>query len=269
MPNKKSQKSKKILKRCPSASLNQGSDRSEARHSEPSRLELEVRGVSSTPSREASLDHAKTASEGGMQDSRCFDSPQAHVEEVVRSPLQDHDRMSSGRRYCLKVTVYEVTKRGCWALPTALLNSTAIVNLMGDNLDVTEAVILDHITAILYVGWCSAGEGLTEEEAQTCIKHFSPYVKWRGMAVEQEFQALTLAEGREEIRAHEAQSQRTLRGHGRPRVAKPLASMAEKVPMVMDCSLRDFKKRAKSEMVEESPIEPSSFLIGLKQFCIG
>ena len=130
-----------------------------------------------------------------MQDSRCFDSPQAHVEEVVKSPLQDHDRMSSGRRYCLKVTVYEVTKRGCRTLPTALLNSASIVDLMGDNLDVTNAVILDHITAILYVGRHSAGKGLTEEEAQACIEHFSPYVEGRGMAVEWEFQALTLAEG--------------------------------------------------------------------------
>ena len=75
---------------------------------------------------------------------------------------------------------------------------------MEDDLDVTEAVILDHIMAILYVGWHSAGEGLTEEEAQACIDHFSPYVEWRGTAVEWEFQALTLAEGQEEIRAHKA-----------------------------------------------------------------
>ena len=98
MPNKRSQRSKKKkLKRCPSASLNQGSDQSKVRHSKLSRLEFEVREVSSTPSREASVDHAKTASEGGTRDSRCFDSPQAQVKEVVRSPLEDHDRMSSGR----------------------------------------------------------------------------------------------------------------------------------------------------------------------------
>ena len=172
MPNKKSRKSKKkTLKRCPSAGTNQGSDQSEARHSKLSQLELEARGVSSTPSREVSVDCTETASEGETQDSRCFDSPQAHVEEVARSPLQDHDMMSSGRRYCLKVTVYEVTKRGRQALPTALLNSAGIVDLMGDDLDVTEAVILDHITVILYVGWHSAGKGLTEEEAQACIEH--------------------------------------------------------------------------------------------------
>ena len=76
-----------------------------------------------------------------------------------------------------------------------LMNSAGIVNLMEDDLDVTEAVILDHITTILYVGWHSAGEGLTEEEAQACVEHFSPYVELRGVAVEWEFRALTLAEG--------------------------------------------------------------------------
>ena len=80
-------------------------------------------------------------------------------------------------------------------MPTALLNSAGIVDLMGNDLDVTEVVILDHIMAILHVGWHSTGEGLTEEEAQACIEHFSPYVKWRGVAVKQEFQALTMAEG--------------------------------------------------------------------------
>ena len=90
------------------------------------------------------------------------------------------------------------------------MNSASIVDLMEDDLDVSEAVILDHIMAILYMERCSASEGLMEEEAQACVEHFSPYVKWRGTAVKWEFQALTLAEGREEIRAHEARSQKTL-----------------------------------------------------------
>ena len=85
-----------------------------------------------------------------------------------------------------------------------VMNSASIVNLMEDDLDVSKAVIMDHIMAILYVGWHSAGEGLMEEEAQACVEHFSPYVEWRGMAIEREFQALALAEGREEIRAHKA-----------------------------------------------------------------
>ena len=75
------------------------------------------------------------------------------------------------------------------------MNSASIVDLMEDDLDVSEAVILDHITAILYVGWRSAGKDLMEKEAQACVKHFSPYIKWRGVAVEQEFQALMLSEG--------------------------------------------------------------------------
>ena len=63
-------------------------------------------------------------------------------------------------------------------------NPASITDMMSDDLDVTEVVVLDHITAILYVGQWSAGEGLTEEEAQACIDHFSPYIKWRDVAVE-------------------------------------------------------------------------------------
>ena len=56
--------------------------------------------------------------------------------------------------------------------------------MMSDGLDVTEGLVLDHIMAILYVGRWSASEGLTEEEAQACIDHFNPYIKWRDVAVE-------------------------------------------------------------------------------------
>ena len=73
-------------------------------------------------------------------------------------------------------------------------NPDSITDLMSDNLDVMEMVVLGHITAILYIGRWSAGEGLNKEEAQACIDHFSPYIKWRDVAVEHEFQALTLAE---------------------------------------------------------------------------
>ena len=89
-------------------------------------------------------------------------------------------------------------------------NPANITDMMSDDLDVTEVVVLDHITAILYVGRQSAGEGLTEEEAQACIDHFSSYIKWRDVAVKREFQALTLAEAQEEILAYEAQSHRSI-----------------------------------------------------------
>ena len=91
------------------------------------------------------------------------------------------------------------------------MEPAGIVDMMRDDLDVKEVVILDHIATILYVGRVSAGEGLTEEEAEACIEHFSPYIKWREMAIKGEFQALMLAEGCEEIWAYEARSQITQR----------------------------------------------------------
>ena len=92
-------------------------------------------------------------------------------------------------------------------------NPANIADMMSDNLDVTEVVVLDHITAILYIGRRLAGEGLTKE-ARACIEHFSPYIEWRDVAVEQEFQALTLAETQEEIQAYRAQSHRSIWGRG-------------------------------------------------------
>ena len=76
--------------------------------------------------------------------------------------------------------------------------------MMSDDLDVTEVVDLDHITAILYIGQWSASKGLSEEEAKACINYLSPYIEWRDMVVKHEFQALTLAEAGEEIQAYEA-----------------------------------------------------------------
>ena len=85
--------------------------------------------------------------------------------------------MNSGRRYCLLITVHEATKRGCWALPKSKWNPPNIIDMMNDDLNVTEAVILNHIATILYVGRQSAGEGLMEEEAEACIEHFSPDIE--------------------------------------------------------------------------------------------
>ena len=177
---------------------------SEVGHSEASYLELEAERASPVPSREASEDRSEAASDGRIQDRGHFDFQQDQVDEVVRNPLQNHDRMDSGRRYCLLITVHEATWRGCRALPKAKWNPAGIVDMMRDDLDVMEVVILNHIAAILYVGRQSAGEGLTEEEAEACIEHFSSYIKWREVAIEREFQALMLTEGCEEIWAYEA-----------------------------------------------------------------
>ena len=84
-----------------------------------------------------------------------------------------------------------------------------IADMMQDDLDIMEAVVLDHITAILYVGRWSADEGLTREEAEACVDHFSPYIEWRDVAVEREFQALNLAKAHEEICTHKVRNKKS------------------------------------------------------------
>ena len=148
------------------------------------------------PSREASADHSESSLIG---DPEHTDQGQEQVSEIFRSPLQNHDRMDSGRRYCLLTTIHEATCQGCRALSKPVWNPASITDMMSDDLDIMEVVVLDHITTILYIGQQSASEGLTQEEAQACIDHFSLYIEWRDVAVEHEFQALMLAEAREEI----------------------------------------------------------------------
>ena len=162
------------------------------------------------PSREASVDCSKVSSNGDVQDSEPINLDQEQVTEAVRNTLQNHDRMDSGRRYCLLMMIHEATHQGCRSLLKPMWNPASIVDMMSDDLDVTEAVVLDHITAILYVGQRSASEDLTEEESQACINHFSPCIGWRDIAVKCEFQALTLAEAWEEIQAYEAQSHKSI-----------------------------------------------------------
>ena len=162
------------------------------------------------PSREALVDCSKVSLIGDIQDPKHIDQGQEQVSEIVRNPLQNHDQMDSGRRYCLLTTIHEATGQGCRALSKPMWNPASITDMMSDDLDIMEAVVFDHITAILYIGQWSAGEGLTKEEAQACISHFSPYIEWRDVAVECEFLALMLAEAREEIQTYEAQSHRSI-----------------------------------------------------------
>ena len=115
--------------------------------------------------------------------------------------------------------------------------------MMRDDLNVMEAVILDHITAILYVGQQSAGEGLSEEEAEACVEYFSPYIEWSEVAIKREFQALTLAKGHEEIQGYQAQSQKSLQGWGRLRIAKPPSPIPGKIHMGLNCSPQQFQQR--------------------------
>ena len=67
------------------------------------------------------------------------------------------------------------------------------------------------------------------------------------MALECDFQALTLVEGWELMRAYEAWGQKTLRGWGRLRVLKPPTPLSEKTPMGIDVSPYCLEKGAKSD----------------------
>ena len=123
--------------------------------------ELEARTASPVPSREASVDHTGVSLIGDVQDLEHIDQGQEQVSEMVRNLLQNHNRMDSGRRYCLLTTIHNATHWGCRALLKPMWNPACIANMMSDDLDVTKVVVLDHIAAILYIGQQSAGEGLT------------------------------------------------------------------------------------------------------------
>ena len=134
--------------------------------------ELKAKATSPMPSREALVDCSEASLIGDVQSLEHIDQEQEQVSEIeVHFRI---DRMDSGRRYCLLTNVHEATCWGCRALLKPMWKPTSITDMMSDDLDITEAAVLDHITAILYVGQWSAGEGLTEEEAQACIDHFSP-----------------------------------------------------------------------------------------------
>ena len=104
MPNRKSHRSKKRnLKQESTARSNGSSGPSEVDHQE-----LEARMVSPMPSREASVDHSEVSLNGDVQDPEHIDLGQ-EVSKVVRNPDQNHDRMDSGRRYCLLTMIHETT----------------------------------------------------------------------------------------------------------------------------------------------------------------
>ena len=155
--------------------------------------------ASPVPSREASVNCCKVSLNADVQDPEHIDLGQEEVSKVVKNPLQNHDRMDSGKRYCLLTTIHKTTQQWHRALSKPMWNPASIADMMSDDLDVTEVVVLDHITAILYIGQQSASEGLIKEEAQACIDHFSPYIEWRDVAVKPEFKVLTLAEAQGEI----------------------------------------------------------------------
>ena len=106
MPNRKSCRTKKRTPKQESPAGLNGS-------SGPSELdcqELEARTTSPVPSREASVDCSEVSLIGDVQDPEHIDQGQEQVSEMVRNPLHNHDRMDSGRRYCLLTTLHEATR---------------------------------------------------------------------------------------------------------------------------------------------------------------
>ena len=152
MPNKRGHQTRRnTLKKDSPMGSSQSSDHSKVGHSKVNHFGLQAKRVSPVPGREASEDCSGKAYDGEIPDQGCFDSHQEQIDEVIQRPLQNHDQMNSGRRYCLLITVHEAAKRGHQALPKSKWNPTNIADMMKDDIDVTEAVILNHIAAILYV----------------------------------------------------------------------------------------------------------------------
>ena len=149
MPNRKSQRSRKKMSRRGSPTGSNGS----SGLSKVNCQELKAEMAFSMPSREALVDWMELSLNGDLQDPELINPEHIQAQEAMRSPLKNHDRVDSGKRYCLLATIHETTKWGCRALPKSKWNLGSITDMMKDDLNVTEAVILNHITTILYVGW--------------------------------------------------------------------------------------------------------------------
>ena len=144
MPNRKSHKSKR---RTPKQESPARSNRSSG-SSKADQQELEARTASPVPRREAFVDHSEVSLSGDVLDPEHIGQGQEQVSKMVRNLLQNHDQMDSGRRYCLLATIHEATHQGCRTLSEPMWNPPSIADMMSDDLDITEAVACDHITAI-------------------------------------------------------------------------------------------------------------------------
>ena len=93
MPNRKSHRSeKRTLKQESPAGSNRSSGPSEA-----DCQELKARTVSPMSSREALVSRSEASYNGDVQDPKDINLGQEEVSKLVRNPLQNQDRMDSGR----------------------------------------------------------------------------------------------------------------------------------------------------------------------------
>ena len=111
--------------------------------------ELEAKAESPMLSREALVDHSEASLIGDVQGLEHIDQEQEQVSKIVRSPLQNHDRMDSGRRYCLLTTIHEATHLRCRALLKPMWNPASIADMMSDDLDVTGSSFRSHYSHLV------------------------------------------------------------------------------------------------------------------------
>ena len=109
MPNGKSHRHKRRTLRQESPAQSNGSSGPSEADCQELKARIGARTTSPMPSREASVDHSKVSLIGDIQDPEHVDQGQEQVSEIVRNPLQNHDKMDSGRRYCLLTTIHEAT----------------------------------------------------------------------------------------------------------------------------------------------------------------
>ena len=83
-----------------------------------------------------------------LQDPELISPEHIQAQEVVRNPSQNHDRMDLGRRYGLLAMIHEATKQRCRTLPKSKLNPVSIADIIKDDIDVTEAVHVFHLSNI-------------------------------------------------------------------------------------------------------------------------
>ena len=105
MPNRKSRMGKRRTPKQESPARSNGS----SGLSKVDCQELKAKTTSPMPSREALVDHSKVSIIEEIQDPEHNDQGQEQVSEIVRNPLQNHDRMDSGRRFYLLNTIPEAT----------------------------------------------------------------------------------------------------------------------------------------------------------------
>ena len=106
MPNRKK---KEVKRRHPRVGSPTGSNGSLGL-SEANRQELEAKMAFPMPSREALLNQTEVSSNRDLQDPELLNPEHIQAQETMRSPLWNHDRMDSRKRYCLLATIHKATK---------------------------------------------------------------------------------------------------------------------------------------------------------------